>query len=182
MSSDPIDSPRAVIPGVHPYPSIPTSILVPIDFSQSSQAALDAASDLGEHFQASLFLVNVVPCLSFFALTYDIPDDALRRKMGAHAERVLAKCQSALTARSIKSSYSVEFGNDIAGAIIEVAEREHADMVVISTHGTSGWHPFVFGSIAEKVLKLVQCPLLLLHSENPEAPSKRAPNRSMDWW
>jgi nucleotide-binding universal stress UspA family protein len=144
--------------------------------------ALDAASDLAEHFKASLVLVNVVPCLSSFALTYAVPDDALRRKMGAHAERLLAKCQSALTARGVNSRHSVEYGNDVTAAIIDVAEREHADMVVISTHGISGWHPLVFGSIAEKVVKLVQCPLLLLHSANPETQLKSLSNRSMEWW
>ena len=52
---------------------------------------------------------------------------------------------------------------------MEVVERDHIDMVVISTHGISGWRPLVFGSIAEKVVKLVQCPLLLLRSVSPEA-------------
>jgi hypothetical protein len=41
-----------------------------------------------------------------------------------------------------------------------VIEREHIDMVVISTHGISGWRPMVFGSIAEQVVKRVECPLL----------------------
>jgi nucleotide-binding universal stress UspA family protein len=153
------------MPDVHPIPSIPTSILMPNDFSPSSRAASDAASDLAEHFQASLVMVNVVLCLSFFALTYAIPDDALRRKMGAHAERLLARCRLALTARSVNSTFSVEFGNDVAGAIIDIAEREHLN---ISTHGISGWHSPVFGSIAEKAVKLVQCPLLPLHSAKPE--------------
>ncbi|MGC2619325.1 MAG: universal stress protein [Acidobacteriaceae bacterium] len=51
------------------------------------------------------------------------------------------------------------------------AERHGAscDMVVIPTHGISGWHPFICGSAAEKVVKLVQCPLLLLRSV--KAPS-----------
>jgi nucleotide-binding universal stress UspA family protein len=49
-----------------------------------------------------------------------------------------------------------------------VIEREHIDMIVLSTCGISGWRPMVFGSIAEKVVKLVQCPLLFL------APSNRA--------
>ena len=65
---------------------------------------------------------------------------------------------------------------------MEVVEREHIDMVVISTHGISGWHPLVFGSIAEKVVKLVQCPLLLLHSTNPEKHSNSPSRRSMEWW
>jgi nucleotide-binding universal stress UspA family protein len=89
--------------------------------------------------------------------------------------------QSALTARGVTSSYSFEFGNDVSGAIIDVAEREHGDMVAISTQGISGWHPLVFGSIAEKIVKLVQCPLLRLHSANPDTHSKSPSNRSIKW-
>ncbi len=48
-------------------------------------------------------------------------------------------------------------------------ERERIDMIVISTHGISGWRPLVFGSIAEKVVKQVQCPLLLLRAVEPAA-------------
>jgi nucleotide-binding universal stress UspA family protein len=65
---------------------------------------------------------------------------------------------------------------------MEVVEREHVDMVVISTHGISGWHPLVFGSIAEKVVKLVQCPLLLLRSAKPDATAKTRSEHSGEWW
>jgi nucleotide-binding universal stress UspA family protein len=65
---------------------------------------------------------------------------------------------------------------------MEVLEREHIDMVVISTHGISGWHPLVFGSIAEKVVRLVQCPLLLLHSAKPESDLKIPSGRASEWW
>ena len=53
--------------------------------------------------------------------------------------------------------------------IMLVIEREHIDMLVISTHGLSGWRSIVFGSIAEKVIKLAECPLLLLRSAKPAA-------------
>jgi nucleotide-binding universal stress UspA family protein len=55
-------------------------------------------------------------------------------------------------------------------------------MVVISTHGISGWRPLVFGSIAEKVVKLVECPLLLLRSAKPDADGKIPAGRSTEWW
>jgi nucleotide-binding universal stress UspA family protein len=63
-----------------------------------------------------------------------------------------------------------------------VVEREHIDLVVISTHGITGWHPLVFGSIAEKVVKMVQCPLLLLRSAKPETSAKVSKARPMEWW
>jgi nucleotide-binding universal stress UspA family protein len=65
---------------------------------------------------------------------------------------------------------------------MEVVEREHIDTVVISTHGISGWHPFVFGSIVEKVVKLVQCPLLLLRSAKPEIGAKIPSGRASELW
>jgi nucleotide-binding universal stress UspA family protein len=55
-------------------------------------------------------------------------------------------------------------------------------VIVISTHGISGWHPLVFGSIAEKVIKLAHCPLLLLRSAKPESDVKTPSGRSMEWW
>ena len=47
------------MPEVRAFPSIPTKILLPIDFSPSSKAALEMATDLALHFHAELFLVNV---------------------------------------------------------------------------------------------------------------------------
>jgi nucleotide-binding universal stress UspA family protein len=150
------------------FPSIPTKILLPIDFSPSSQAALDMAADLAQHFQAELYLVNVIPEFPTTTIPDFIPEDAFLENARKYAEVHLAKCKAALQTRGVKSTFSVEVGNDVVGNIMEVVDREHIDMIVISTHGISGWHPLVFGSIAEKVVKLAQCPLLLLHSAKPE--------------
>jgi len=167
---------------VRVFPSIPTKILLPIDFSPSSQAALEMAADLAQHFHAELYLVNVIPYFPTTTLPDLIPETEFVQEARTFAEQHLAKCHAALAARGVKSTSSVEIGNDIAGNIIEVIEREHIDMVVISTHGISGWHPLVFGSIAEKVVKLVQCPLLLLRSTKPEIGAKNPSERSVEWW
>ena len=111
-----------------------------------------------------------------------IPEADFIQQAREYAERHLAKCQAVLAAKGIKASSGVEVGNDIAGNIMEVIERERIDMVVISTHGISGWHPLVFGSIAEKVVKLVECPLLLLRSAKPESGVKTGAGRAMEWW
>jgi nucleotide-binding universal stress UspA family protein len=172
------------MPDVHAFPSIPKKILLPIDFSPSSQAALEMAADLAKHFHAELCLVNVIPMFPTTTLPDLIPEAEFMREARAFAVRHLAKCHAALAARGVKSTSCVEVGNDIAGNIMEVVEREHIDMVVISTHGISGWHPLVFGSIAEKVVKLVQCPLLLLRSTKPDPDSdaKIASERASEWW
>ena len=170
------------MPEVRAFPSIPTKILLPIDFSPSSQAALEMAADLAKHFHAELHLVHVIPMFPTSTLPDFVPETSFLQDARSVAERHLAKCHAALVARGVKSTSSVEVGNDIAGNIMEVVEREHIDMVVISTHGISGWHPLVFGSIAEKVVKLVQCPLLLLRSAKPADSAKTQSEHSTEWW
>lgn len=167
---------------VHAKPAIPTKILLPIDFSPSSQAALEMAADLAQHFHAQLHLANVIPMFPTTTFPDLVPETAFIQEARTYSESHLAKCHAALAAKGIKSTSSVEVGNDIAGSIMVVVEREQIDLVVISTHGISGWHPLVFGSIAEKVVKLVQCPLLLLRSAKPDTGTKNPSYRSMEWW
>jgi nucleotide-binding universal stress UspA family protein len=160
---------------VNRFPSIPTS-------SPSSQAALEMAADLALHFQAELYLVNVIPMFPTTTIPDLVPEAAFLEKARKYAELHLAKCRATLATRGVKSTFSAEVGNDVVGNIMKVVDREHIDMIVISTHGISGWRPLVFGSIAEKVVKLAQCPLLLLHSAKPESGVKMPSDRSMEWW
>jgi nucleotide-binding universal stress UspA family protein len=173
---------EAVMPELHPFPSIPTKILLPIDFSPSSQAALEMAADLAQHFHAELHLVNVIPFFPVTTLPNFVPEEAFLKQARTQAEKHLSKCLAVLTSRGVQATSSVEVGNDIAGSIMEVVDHEHIDLVVISTHGISGWHPLIFGSIAEKVVKLVQCPLLLLRSAKPESGVKSPSDSSTEWW
>jgi nucleotide-binding universal stress UspA family protein len=173
---------EAVMPEVSAFPSIPTKILLPIDFSPSSQAALEMAADLALHFQAKLHLLHVIPFFPTTTMPDFVPEASFLREERTEAEAHLAKCLAVLTERGIKATSSVEVGNDVAGNLMEVVDHEKIDMIVISTHGISGWHPLVFGSIAEKVLKMAQCPVLLLRSVKPESSAKTKSGRLMEWW
>lgn len=156
------------MPGVRAFPSVPKKILLPTDFSPLSQSALEMAADLAQHFKAELQLVHVILLFPTTSMPDLIPEGEFMRESRRYAEQQFEKCHATLAAKGIKASASVEAGMDVAGAIMEVVDRDHIDMIVISTHGISGWHPLVFGSIAEKVVKLAKCPLLLLRSTNPE--------------
>ena len=173
---------ESLMSGVYALSSIPTRILLPIDFSPSSEAALAMASDLAQHFKAELYLLNVIPFFPTTTMPDFVPEESFIQDARSTVERNLAKCHKALEEKGIKSDSGIEIGNDVAGNIMDVVDREHIDMIVISTHGMSGWHPLVFGSIAEKVVKLVQCPLLLLHSPKPDTSTRTPSGRSMEWW
>lgn len=165
-----------------PSPAIPTKILVPVDFSTSSHTALDTAEELAARFHAELVLLHVVPEFPSATIPDSISEAALVEHARAEAERKLAISQSSLSSKGITTTAFVEVSADIASAIIDVVERESADMLVISTHGLSGWYPLVFGSIAEKVVKLAHCPVMLLRTPKPESSAKVPFSRSMEWW
>jgi nucleotide-binding universal stress UspA family protein len=141
-----------------------TKIVLPIDFSSSSEAALEAASGLAQQFHANIHLVHIIPEIpdfngsDFFPITSVLEErrETIDQKLDARKER--------LTLEGVQTSFSIETGNDIVGSLMRVIKRENADMVVISTHGLSGWRPLILGSIAEQVIRQVNCTLLLLQS------------------
>ena len=160
----------------------PTRILAPIDFSASSRTALEMAADLADHFHAELHLVHVIPMFPTTTLPDFIPEGKFLEEARKDAERHFAAARADIGGKGIKVTSSIEEGNDVAGNIMEVIDRDKIDMVVISTHGLTGWHPLVFGSIAEKIVKLAQCPLMLLRSARPETSVKIPSGRLMEWW
>jgi nucleotide-binding universal stress UspA family protein len=168
--------------GASVFSTIPTKILVPVDFSPSSHAALESAAELALHFGAAIQLVHVIPMFPTTTFPDFFPEAKFQEEVRNEAERHFAAASADLTAKGIKVASSVELGDDVASAILEVAEREKVDLVVISTHGLTGWHPLVFGSIAEKVMKLVACPVLLLRTPKPASSAKVASGRLMEWW
>lgn len=128
------------------------------------------ATNLAQHFGSELCLLNVIPMFPALSGIDSFPepqfpvDTAILHESKDRAEQKLAGCIQTLVSAGVRASFDVEIGDDVVGNIMAVIESQHIDMVVISTHGISGWRPLVFGSIAEKVIRLVQCPLLLLRS------------------
>jgi nucleotide-binding universal stress UspA family protein len=158
------------MPEVNGFKTIPEKILVPIDFSSSSHEALEQATALAEYFHAKLHLVNV------------IPESGDSEDVKKESEKRFAVSLDGLATRGIAASSSIEVDNDVASRILDVIDREEIDRVVVSTHGVTGWHPLVFGSTAEKLIRLVHVPVLLLHTEKPESTAKVSNGRLMEWW
>ena len=151
-------------------PSGPKKILLPIDFSSSSDAALAMATALAQSFSAELNLLHVVPMLPVINGVDDFPqmqsplEMTFMQQSQHRAEQSMAKCIGPLVLLGVKASSKTEIGSDVVDTILAAITSQHIDLLVISTHGISGWRPLVFGSIAEKLIRLVQCPLMLLRS------------------
>jgi len=140
----------------------PKLIVCPTDFSEGSFQALTEASALASHFAATICMVHVTPVLpetGELGVFLNVPEyqDALHED----AERKLCKIAESLAAKGLPTKVVVGNG-DAATEIVRIAREQGADMVVIATHGNSGWRHLAFGSVAEKVLRLAACPVLTI--------------------
>jgi nucleotide-binding universal stress UspA family protein len=139
------------------------SILVPIDFSETSQRALDYAIDLATTFGATVTLVH-----AFEIPIYGFPDGILVAPADA-AARLAQAAQAGLTAalearsdRGVKLDAVLRDGRPW-DEINAVAEERNIDLIVVGTHGRHGLARALLGSVAEKVIRTALRPVLLIH-------------------
>lgn len=149
-----------------------TKILCPIDFSEFSLEALDKASELATHFGAELFVLHVTQPLQIVysiapfegGSSWDITE--YEKAMREAAERKLEEIVESQRFGDVEMRPLIRDGN-AADGIIEATEAAKADLIVISTHGLGGWRHLVFGSVAEKVIRLASRPILVTHVTKP---------------
>lgn len=155
----------------------PKLIVSPIDFSEHSQEALKTATEMAKAFGAELLLVHAVPAIPRLPSATEFFHEAeFEAALHKEAEQKLAAIARDLSREGIRARAEIGIANDAGMEILRIAEHSGADMIVIATHGMTGWHKIVFGSVAEKVVKLASCPVLVLRAARkaePEEASRR---------
>lgn len=144
-----------------------TRILVPTDFSATADAALDYAYVLAEQFGASLELLHVLddPFVvdGMAAEAYISEAPALRSAMLQEARNRLR--HRAAPRQGIAIETEVLFGHG-ARTIAEYAAERGVDLIVMGTHGRTGFAHLLLGSVAERLVRTAPCPVLTVrHAE-----------------
>jgi nucleotide-binding universal stress UspA family protein len=148
----------------------PKLILSPVDFSAHSDEAVNVAADLAARFGAGLCLVHVVPEIPKLPASVSIFNEGeYERELHKNAEKRLGEIAGVLARNGLAVTTQVGTANEAGMELLRIAEHTHADLIVIATHGMTGWHRLVFGSVAEKVVRLATCPVLVLRAQ-PEPP------------
>jgi nucleotide-binding universal stress UspA family protein len=145
-------------------------ILCPTDFSDPSFVGLKGANELAEHFSAELLLVHVVSPVQVYPGPHPGPDFDLSgylKEMVNASRESLEEVAKDRTSTNLKIRTSVLQGNP-ADQIVGLAKSEKVDMIVIATHGWTGWRRFIFGSVAEKVVRFAVCPVLTVPAPQEE--------------
>jgi nucleotide-binding universal stress UspA family protein len=141
-------------------------ILVPVDGSPTAQLALEEALGLaGQGSQlAQLELLYVIKIILFPDSEIYFNYAELQKTMRSSGEEILAQAKKkaqqagiAVQTRLIEAD-----GERIASVIVEEAKRWPADLIVIGTHGRSGFSRILFGSVAEGVVRTAHIPVLLV--------------------
>ena len=143
-------------------------ILVPLDGSLMAESALDVAMRLGRGFQAEILLVRSIQLVH------------ANMPMTAGAEWVWPQYAAEDSRQevydyleTVRHAYdcpdchvrSVALEGDPASCIVDTAKEQMVDLIVMTTHGQTGIHRAVFGSVAERVLHSVDCPVIITRSK-----------------
>jgi nucleotide-binding universal stress UspA family protein len=136
------------------------TILVPVDFSPQSKAALEYAAAFAKDSGAELLIVHAM-------------DLSIRRIEGLEPVDALGGLDAALhdvkpTDESIPCAYRMLDGPP-AQAILKIADEENVEMIVMGTHGRSGVPRLLMGSVAEAVVQKAKCPVLTLRQPTEKA-------------
>ncbi len=144
----------------------PSRILVATDLSDASLHALRTAAALAETYRSEVTLVSVFDPAPYATPTLfpgpDEIDEATIRSMQEAARRALeATAQEHFGKRMQHVEVRAVPSESTAQAIIDIAESDRINLIVVGTHGRRGVRRVLLGSVAEKVARLAPCPVLI---------------------
>jgi nucleotide-binding universal stress UspA family protein len=143
----------------------PKLILSPIDFSDSSIQALEVAQDLAKRYGSELLLMYVVPVIPKLPEDVSIfSEESYEQQLIKNAKTRLDQLTDKVKQAGVRARNTVGLANDTGMEIIRTAEGEKVDLIVIATHGMTGWRRIAFGSVTEKVVRTAECSVLVLRT------------------
>jgi nucleotide-binding universal stress UspA family protein len=130
-------------------------ILVPSDFSKSSDVALEKAADLAEKFDAKIVLLHAIPEESSIVHSYlgDKSSKELKKRLVNDTEELFKKqIEKVLSGRNVEVETVVKFGEPYY-EILRLEKEADIDLIVIASHTKSFFEDVFFGSTTEKVVR-----------------------------
>lgn len=140
-------------------------ILVPVDFSDCSHKALEYAFPFARQFHADITLLHVVH-IDYYAAnseytTFDYPE--LIEEMERAGKKQL-EALARLVAKQCPVKTAIQIGH-AGSSIVETAKRRGTDLIIISTHGRTGFKRIFLGSTTEYVVRYAPCPVLIVRQK-----------------
>lgn len=139
-------------------------ILVPVDFSDASLKAVQYAMAMAGEFNAELILIHVVES---YPLLPEMPAATLELQAGLEKEARARMNKLQKSIKGVNCSGLVRTGHS-AHTIVAEAKTGAADLIIASTHGRTGLARAFLGSVTEQVVRLADCPVLVVRERERE--------------
>ncbi|PTX44466.1 nucleotide-binding universal stress UspA family protein [Christiangramia gaetbulicola] len=145
------------------------NILVPTDFSDQAEKALKVAAQLAKRFDGDIYLLHMLELpLQLIdpvgGSSQNLPEAIFFMKL---AHQRFNKIMKEPYLKGIKVHETVEFHRAFDG-IMEIGKEKKCDLIVMGSHGTSGFQEMFIGSNTEKVVRHSEIPVLVIKNEIPE--------------
>lgn len=141
-------------------------ILVPLDGSRLAEQVLEDVKAIVSDKKDSLItlLMVVEPLVKPYLVDYFGGDEykAAEEKNEADAKDYLVSIAEELTRIGMRVEVELIVGGEADSTILEYAEENNIDLIVMSTHGRSGVHRWIFGSVTQRVLRHSKVPVLVV--------------------
>jgi len=134
-------------------------ILVPTDGSAGVERAVEHAVGLADTHEATLHALYVVNTASYSSMPMETSWEHVRDMLGEEGERALERVDDIAESEGVPVESVVVDGSP-SREIVRYAEQEHCDLVVMGTHGRGGIDRLLLGSVAERVVRASQVPVL----------------------
>jgi nucleotide-binding universal stress UspA family protein len=139
-------------------------ILVPVDGSPTSERAVQEALRFAQQQSAQLELVHVLGDVRLMDANSYINYAEMKEAITSVGNKILTQAQMAAqqSGQAAEVKLLEGSGQSIATAVMEEARQWQADLIVIGTHGRTGFGRVLFGSVAEGVVRTAHIPVLLI--------------------
>ncbi|MEO6785796.1 MAG: universal stress protein [Chthoniobacteraceae bacterium] len=138
-------------------------ILVPVDFSEHSHKALRYALAFATQFDAEVTLVHIVEQMVYPG-DWMYPPLAVTDFAVEKREQMIERLRALDAGSGVKTQHVVRLGRAWQ-EVIEIAQEQKADMIILATHGYTGLKHVLLGSVAEKIVRHAPCPVLSVRPE-----------------
>lgn len=140
--------------------------LVPVDFSKASNIALNHAVAMVRNRKGKVILLHVIADSAVMVPSYGAESATMlleyERMLKANAQRELEKLVRRNRLKTNEHRVLLIRGGDPAQAIAKQAKKSRASMIIMGSHGRTGFQRFILGSVAERTLRYAQCPVLIV--------------------
>jgi len=149
--------------------SVPQHLLVPTDFSPYAEDALAYAIALARALRARVTLLHVISAM--YWATGEMPgalSASLMEELESVAQQSLEQAFQRVRAAGLEGEVVVLHGSPFEG-IVSAARDQGVDLIVMGSHGRTGLPHLLLGSVAERVVRLAPCPVLVTRTTPPAA-------------